>query len=143
MRKLEEQADLDRLHREFIASLHVGNTTRAKEKLEELAILAPLTDRVSERHFKLWTDVMWRAAVERPEIAGYGIGLFDEWACMFEDAIGISSTVLYMIASILSETRCNLLEYHPTVAGEEVIRHLDRVADRYGKIAKLNKNEHK
>ncbi len=132
---LRKKSEIERIHREFIASLHVRNTIRAKEKLEELVLLAPLNRYVVlESHFELWLDVMMRSAVEAPEVADYCLinifGIWIEDLEMFEDS---PITTLEKIASILFDTKYDLLEYHPDAT--EVIEHLNEIVDSYAETA--------
>ncbi len=128
---------LDRVYREFITSLHVGNVVKAETKLKELSTLAPLNVAlVPEKHFKLWAYGMCQSSVESVEVTKYGIWLFDKWASSFEDDSEPQLTVLRAIISILDEIKCNLMEYHPHA--EDVIERLDMVAHRYARVTEEN-----
>lgn len=132
---LREKSEVERIRREFIASLHVRNVVRAKEKLEELAILAPLNrEIVPESDYDLWLDVVMCSAVEEPEITDYCLlNIFGIWAEDLELFEDLPAAHLEKIASILSDTKYNLLECHPTA--REVIEHLNETADRYAETA--------
>jgi hypothetical protein len=116
--------EVERVHREFIASLHACNIIGANEKLEELSILAPLSDGlILESYFKVWRDVMCCSAVELPEITDYCLcNIFDSWAAHLEIFEDLPEAVLKGIASILWDTKLDLLECHPDA--KEVIENL-------------------
>ncbi len=136
--KFWKAAEVERIYREFIASLHVRTIVRAKEKLEELDILIPLGEGMFlESYFKVWLDVLQRSAVELPEITDYCLcNIFDSWAAHLEIVDDLPEATLTGIASILRDTKLELLEYHSDA--NEIIVNLNRVADRYAEIANCN-----